>query len=72
VTERLQWGENSTYRIYQPLRLIAANDFDLVEIYPSRSELTETVAARMDTNGKCRAEGLLHLTHYVLWLTGSK
>jgi carboxypeptidase family protein len=63
---------NGSTALYEPLRLFAANDLRLVEIYPSGSELTRTVSARMDTKRDCRAQGLEHPTYYVLWLKGSR
>jgi len=63
---------NGETALYEPLRLFAANDVRLVEIYPTGSELTQTVAARMDTKRDCRAEGMLHPTYYVLWLKGGQ
>lgn len=63
---------NGETALFEPLHLFAANDLRLVEIYPTGSELTQTVATRMDTKRDCRAEGMKHPTYYVLWLKGDK
>ena len=64
--------ENGTRARYQPLRLYDADDIQLLEIYPSGSELSGTVAARMDPLRECRALGLVHRTYYVIWLKDAR
>jgi hypothetical protein len=59
--------------VRQPLRVWGAKDIEALEIYPSGTEVTGTVAARFREN-ECRpiqdprhpAE-LIHPTYYVLW-----
>ena len=56
--------------VRRPLRVYSTDDIDLLEVYPSGTELTGTIAARM-TIPECQATSLfVHPTYYVLWFKG--
>jgi hypothetical protein len=57
--------------VRQPLSSIRAEDVELLEIYPSRSEVTSTVANRM--HFQCERSPLgTHPTWYVIWMKGAR
>jgi hypothetical protein len=58
------------FAVRRPLSSFPANELELVEIYPSRTEVTETIADRM--HGACAKSPLgHHPTYYVIWTRGS-
>ena len=58
--------------LYQPLRSIAISDIDLLEVYPTFTEYTGTIADRFFNRKECRARSTLeHPTYYVVWLKGN-
>ncbi len=64
--------ENGTRPLYQPLSTYSADEIEMLEVYPDNTELSGTVAARMDMFPHCRAEGLNHPTYWVVWLKGAR
>jgi len=53
-------------QIHQPLSAFSTADLEMIEIYPSGTEVTGTISDRM--SGPCKAQSLLaHPTYYVLW-----
>jgi hypothetical protein len=63
---------NGTQAFRGPLRVYGANELDLIEIYPSGTEMSGTVTARMNKVLRCEATGFTHPTYYVLWLKGHR
>jgi hypothetical protein len=62
---------NGKTPVRRPLRVFSTDDIDLLEVYPSGTELTGTIDARM-TIPECKATSLFqHPTYYVLWLKGN-
>jgi hypothetical protein len=61
---------NGKTQLHQPLRTFAADQIEMIEVYPPGSELTGTISDKMRTN-ECRALSLFqHPTYYVVWLRG--
>lgn len=57
---------NGKVQAHQPLSAFAASDLELIEIYPSGTEVTGTISDHM--SGSCKAQSLLrHPTYYVIW-----
>jgi hypothetical protein len=56
--------------VQEPLRVFSANEIQMLEIYPSGTDPTGTVAEHM--SGTCSALGLMHPTYFVLWLKSAK
>jgi len=62
---------NGKTPVRRPLRVYNTDDIDLLEVYPTGTELTGTIDARM--TGECKAKSLFHHpTYYVLWFKGSR
>ena len=62
---------NGNTPVRRPLRVYSTDDVDLLEVYPSGTELTGTIEARM-TAPECKATSIFnHPTYYVLWLKGN-
>ncbi len=64
--------ENGIHARYQPISVYSADDIEMLEVYPTNTELSGTVAARMDMVPRCRSDGLAHPTYYVVWLKGAR
>lgn len=57
---------NGRTQIHQPLSAFSTADLELIEIYPSGTEATGTIADRM--SGPCKAQSLFaHPTYFVIW-----
>jgi len=54
------------------LRYFAADQLDRIEIYPEGTELTGTVAARMESLPGCRPVGPRNPFYIVVWVKGSE
>lgn len=53
-------------QIHQPLSAFTTAQLELIEIYPSGTEVTGTISDRM--SGSCKAQSLFqHPTYYVIW-----
>jgi hypothetical protein len=62
---------NGKTPVRRPLRVYSTDDIDLLEVYPSGTEVTGTIEARM-TARECKAISIFnHPTYYVLWLKGN-
>jgi hypothetical protein len=58
--------------VERPLRVYSTNDVELLEVYPSGTDITGTVGAHFSSS-RCRPTSLLETpTYYVLWLKGDK
>jgi hypothetical protein len=63
---------NGKLAMRRSLSQFRTSDLQLLEVYPSGTEVTGTVAARMPP-GSCEAQGLFdHPTYFVLWLKDAK
>lgn len=57
---------NGRQQLHQPLSAFSTADLELIEIYPSGTEVTGTVSDHM--SGPCKAQSLLaHPTYFVIW-----
>jgi hypothetical protein len=62
---------NGKTPVRRPLRMYSTDDIDLLEVYPTGTELTGTIEARMPFP-ECKPLNLFnHPTYYVLWLKGN-
>lgn len=58
---------NGKREIHQPLSAFTTSQLELLEIYPSGTEVTGTISDRM-SSPKCKAQSLFqHPTYYVVW-----
>jgi len=63
---------NGKTQLHQPLHSFKADQIEMVEVYPSGSEVTGTISTKMRTDD-CRALSLFqHPTYYVVWLRGER
>ena len=63
---------NGKTQLHQPLATFSAAQVEMIEVYPTRTEVTGTVAEKMRTP-ECRALSLFeHPTYYVVWLRNSR
>jgi hypothetical protein len=53
----------------RPLRSYDIDDIELLEVYPSKTEVTRTIGDRMHRPCEERLDGS-HRTWYVLWFKG--
>jgi hypothetical protein len=58
------------FAVSRPLSSFVASEIELLEIYPTRTEVTETISDRM--HGSCaKSPSGDHPTYYVIWTRGS-